>query len=247
MEFIVAFVFVMLFYIASAFSSKTKNDEIRSENEKLRSELIQEGVIYYPKEGELERALPVIKKRSEKLQISVYESKIDAYYYVKDTPHLRTISMGNVATTEYVDNSGFTKDRQQFRTGRGGLKVFDKNCSAIYISKDLYNEFKKSTGFGYGQYVTNSDKNKDIVLLDFYQYCDYVAYDKGKYNALATSNKLQIKQSYDSKRHTYYIDMFNGNRDSLYYAEGYTLVKIMMKSKITDLQDLIDWLTLKQQ
>ena len=41
--------------------------------------------------------------------------------------------------------------------------------------------------------------------------------------------------------------MFNGNRDSLYYAEGYTLVKIMMKSKITDLQDLIDWLTLKQQ
>ena len=55
--------------------------------------------------------------------------------------------------------------------------------------------------------------------------------------------------SYDKKNNGYYyIDMFDGEESGFsgYYARGLILVGCMKRSKKSDLQDLIDWLTLKQ-
>lgn len=237
---------VVIFFVILISTSKS------AENDKLKSESVQEGIIYYPKEGEFDEVLPVIKKRSEKLAISFSETQIEGFVYVKDTPHLRTIAMSNVATTEYVDNSGF-KSIGPIDSGRGCLQIFNEVCPRIYISKELYNKYKQSRAYRRKLFSSSKcEKNPEYVELNFYNndIFDHPSFDQTKYLALSKRKTFhQIKKSYDKKNNGYYyIDMFDGEESGFsgYYARGLILVGCMKRSKKSDLQDLIDWLTLKQ-
>lgn len=83
----------------------------------------------------------IFKKSSSAIPLKYKEIKFNNYRYVEDTPHLRTISMRNVSTTEYVDNSGWVittgdnSGKYEFLTNYGdGYKV----APNIFITQEMY-------------------------------------------------------------------------------------------------------------
>lgn len=151
-------------------SSKKGKDELKKEEDELK-EFLDVVDLYGAK-------VPLIKKRSPKLNLYPVKYQYKCYKYESKTPYYRTIRIGHAATTEYVDDSGLVFSGNA-DTNLGYIKMnnpFENyhNRLRIYVTPELYDEFLKtfddSSMYKVHKSVPNKPDGQTIVTIYLSEY-----------------------------------------------------------------------------